>query len=447
MRAQPAPPAITDRSVSVLIVCDHASARFGGEAILPLHYFSLLRARGLEVWLVAHGRTRGELSALFPGETRIRFVEDTWLHKLLWRLGKLLPMQIAYMTTGFAARLAVQLALRKLVQRLVASERIDIVHQPTPVSPREPSIIFNVGAPVVIGPMNGGMNYPPGFCRQRGRIENLLLDFGRASAAWLNAVMPGKQRAALLLVANRRTLRALPTGLSAQVEQLVENGVDLTLWKSRADAHRPAESGVTRFAFVGRLISLKGVDMLLEAFAKAAARAPMQLVIIGDGEERERLQRQATFLPPPLASRATARPAEPPVRFTGWLPQTACARELSAVDCLVMPSLHDCGGAVVLEAMSMSKPVIATAWGGPLDYLDASCGILIEPHDRAALVSGFAQAMVDIANSPAQRESMGRAARRKVERHYDWDVKVGRVLHLYRRVLETQTVPAATASA
>jgi len=442
MRPQAAPPAVTDRSLNVLIVCDHASARFGGEAILPLHYFRLLRDRGFEVWLVAHARTRGEISELFPDETRIRYVEDTWLHRLLWRVGGFLPSRVAYVSAGFVSRISVQLAQRRIVRSLVASEGINIVHQPTPVSPREPSIIFDVGAPVVIGPMNGGMNYPPAFRRERGWFEKLALNLGRASAAWLNSLMPGKQRAALLLVANARTLEALPDGVCSHVEQLVENGVDLDLWHAHAHAQtqRRATAGVTRFAFVGRLLSLKAVDVLLEAFAIASAQVPMQLVVIGDGEERERLTRQARALLPhgPHGGDDAA------VRFTGWLPQEECARELADIDCLVMPSLHDCGGAVVLEAMSMSKPVIATAWGGPLDYLDESCGILIEPRDRAALVDGFAQAMRRIAESPLERVRMGGAARRKIEDHYDWDVKAGRILHLYRQVLGLRAMPAAT---
>ena len=442
MRRQAAPLATPDPSLNVLIVCDHASARFGGEAILPLHYFRLLRDRGFRVWLVAHARTRAELSELFPDEPRIRYVEDTLAHKLLWRIGERLPGKIDYLTTGFAARVMVQIALRRIVRSLVASEGIDIVHQPTPVSPREPSLIYDVGAPVVIGPMNGGMDYPPAFRRERGWIEQLLLRFGRTSAAWLNALMPGKQRAALLLVANARSHNALPAGVCAQVEELVENGVDLELWHPpHADPLSPVgASGVTRFAFVGRLLGLKAVDLLLEAFAIASARAPMRLVIIGDGEERKRLIAQARALfPTPPADAGDA-----PVRFTGWLPQTVCARELAEVDCLVMPSLHDCGGAVVLEAMSMSKPVIATAWGGPLDYLDDSCGILIEPRDRQALVQGFAQAMLRIANSPQERVTMGRAARRKIEDHYDWDAKGRHILHLYRQVLRAQTMPAAS---
>ena len=60
----------------VLIVADHASARFGGEAALPFHYFRVLRARGAPVWLISHARTRDELTELFGNDPRIRYVED-----------------------------------------------------------------------------------------------------------------------------------------------------------------------------------------------------------------------------------------------------------------------------------------------------------------------------------------------------------------------------------
>ena len=92
------------------------------------------------------------------------------------------------------------------------------------------------------------------------------------------------------------------------------------------------------------------------------------------------------------------------VHFAGWLAQSACAEWLRDADALVLPSLLECGGAVVLEAMSMAKPVIATAWGGPLDYHDASCGVLVIPESREAIIDGFAAAMVALAR-PSRRAS------------------------------------------
>jgi glycosyltransferase involved in cell wall biosynthesis len=414
----------------VLIVSEHASARFGGEAALPLHYFRVLRARGHDVWLITHSRTRDELSGMFPDEARILYIEDNALHRLMWRIGRRLPAQIAYFTVGFVSRFATQLAQRRIARRLVRTERIDVVHQPMPVSPREPSMMFGVGAPVIIGPMNGGMEYPPGFKRARGWAERSLLRCGRFSAAALNALMPGKRRAALLLVANERTRLALPQGVCADVAELVENGVDLALWQAPpAEPQASSATALTTFVFLGRLVAWKAVDLLIRAFAGAATTLPMRLLVVGDGGERDRLEALARE----LGVAELADSPRPGVRFAGWLPQTACAQELRNADCLVLPSLLECGGAVVLEAMAMGKPVIATAWGGPLDYLDESCGVLVPPAGRESLIDGIAQAMLRLAASPAQRRQMGRNGREKVLRDYDWEVKVDRMLQMYEQ--------------
>ena len=85
----------------VCVVAENASFQFGGEASLPLHYYSRLRARGVEAWLIVHGRTRKELETLFPDdEGRIQFIPDKWFHKLIWSLTKYLPRRVADATLG-----------------------------------------------------------------------------------------------------------------------------------------------------------------------------------------------------------------------------------------------------------------------------------------------------------------------------------------------------------
>ena len=428
----------------VLIAAEHASARFGGEAALPLHYFRVLRGRGVPVWLLTHARTRAELSSLYPDDARIHYIEDTAWHRAMWRIGKRLPDAVAYATTGFLSRLSTQLAQRRMARRLVREHGIDVVHQPMPVSPREPSMLHGLGAPVLIGPMNGGMDYPPAFRRQRGTVERILFAVGRASASALNRLMPGKRRAATLLVANRRTRDALPAGLAAEVVELVENGVDLGVWRAPPLPAGNVASSVTTFAYMGRLVDWKAVDLLLHAFARARAGAPMRLWILGDGAERDRLE----ALCRELGILGTEAQAVGAVFFHGWLAQSACAERLGEADVLVLPSLLECGGAVVLEAMSMAKPVIATAWGGPLDYLDSSCGVLVPPESREAIVSGFAAAMVELAASAPMRGRLGAAGQRKVRREFDWDAKIDRMLELYGDAIrrsDRATTPCADA--
>jgi glycosyltransferase involved in cell wall biosynthesis len=79
--------------------------------------------------------------------------------------------------------------------------------------------------------------------------------------------------------------------------------------------------------------------------------------------------------------------------------------------------------------------VIASAWGGPLDYLDERCGVLVAPTGRDAFVQGLADAMVRLAGSPTLRREMGRQGRDKVRGDYDWEVKVDRMVAVYRHAI------------
>jgi glycosyltransferase involved in cell wall biosynthesis len=119
------------------------------------------------------------------------------------------------------------------------------------------------------------------------------------------------------------------------------------------------------------------------------------------------------------------------VYFHGYLSQAECARQLQQGDALVLPSLLECGGAVVLEAMAVALPVIATDWGGPADYLDPNCGILVTPSSRTDMVEGFAAAMVKLANDPELSRKMGAVGRQKIEKEYDWDRKVDKIRQIY----------------
>ena len=415
---------MNNRYPRVLIVADHASASFGGEAILPLHYFRVLLSRDAPVWMIVHERSKPELERL-PREarTRIRYVPDTLVHRGLWQAGRHLPRRLDIATFNYASHVLTQCIAREYAAELVRTERIDVVHQPIPVSPKEPSVLFDLGAPLVIGPMNGGMSYPQGFKSFEGAVSRAAMQLGRSAADRLNRLIPGKHRAAILVVANPRTRRALPSGVTASIVELAENGVDLGVWRQR----RPERGTrrVPRFIFAGRLVPYKAVDCLLGAFCRVLEQRDAELRIVGDGPLRGDLEQLARSLA-----------IDHRVHFTGWLTQAELAEQLLHSEALVLPSLMECGGAVVLEAMASAVPVIATAWGGPLDYLDRSSGFLVAPTDRTTLIDGFADAMTRLADLPELGLRMGAAGRRRVIDYFDWETKVDRMLEIYDHAIE-----------
>jgi glycosyltransferase involved in cell wall biosynthesis len=341
------------------------------------------------------------------------------LHKALFRLGQFLPRRLAEATTGLIIHLTTQFSQRHIVRHLVKTHSIDVVHQPIPVSPKTPSQMFGLGVPVIIGPLNGGMEYPPAFRGEQGLISRVALLFGRALANLSNFLIPGKRHARLILVANRRTWEALPVGLNGSIVEVVENGVDFDIWRKTALTRMPDAS--VRFVFVGRLIDWKAVEIVLEALHRLQGQICASLEIIGDGPMRQAWENMTDRLG--LKSVVT---------FSGFMSQQDCAKRLQGADVLVLPSLFECGGAVVLEAMAVGLPVIATAWGGPLDYLDETSGILVAPDSREALVAGFAAGMKTLAQSHQLRTKMGEAGYARARQHFDWQRKIDQILELYQ---------------
>ena len=396
----------------ILIVAENASTRLGGEAILPYHYFRLLRARGLDAHLIVHERMRAELEQLFASDlAQLHFVADQTLQKLFYKAGRLLPRRIDEATLGLANQLLTQVAQRAVVRRLLLPGTI--VHQPIPVSPRFPSVMAGLGAPLVVGPLNGGMEYPPAFRDAESVITRTLIALGRAFTNAINAVFSGKRNAALVLAANARTRAALPSHLKGRVAELAEHGVATSQWSSIADPNP------RRFIFIGRLVDWKALDLALEALAQVPGAT---LDVVGDGPMRAKWE-------------ARAKALNAPANFHGWKSQAECAILLAGATALVLPSIYECGGAVVLEAMAAAVPVIATAWGGPLDYLDPTCGYLIPPKSREFLIAGFTAAMQALAQSPTLSAQMGIAGRTRVLAHFAWDQKINRMLGLYHSLI------------
>ena len=399
----------------ICIVAEHASTRFGGEAFLPVHYFSLLQARGIETWLIVHSRTRNELTELFPQDkSRILFVPDLWIHRLFFRLSLRLPRRLSEATFGLLNQLITQFCQRSMLRQLIRKQDINVIHQPVPISPRFPSALFGLGVPVVIGPLNGGMEYPPAFRSSESWISRAAIAFLKLFADAGNSLLPGKKRAAVVLVANERTRNALPKGICGRVIEMNENGVDIGTWHSESG---DPVSTTPLFVFVGRLVDWKALDIVIRALAQVPTA---ELDVVGDGPMLETWRSLARKL------RVSER-----VHFVGRETQSQYAARLRQSVGLVLPSLYESGGAVVLEAMAAAKPVIATRWGGPLDYLDRSCGILVDPESYRALVTGFADAIQNLIDHPELAKAMGDAGRKRAVRDFDWQRRIDRIVEIY----------------
>jgi glycosyltransferase involved in cell wall biosynthesis len=419
--------------MNILIVADNWSMRWGGESSFPIIYARHFLRRGASLWMVAHGRVREEMLQAFPEHhDRISFIEDTPGMLRLGRLSRGLPYRIKDLFVSAATHMMTQRLARRTALELVGSQPIDVVFEPFPISPKALSYMYGLGVPVVIGPMCGGMDFPPAFRDYDSRATRAAVALGRRASLLAHYLAPGKRRADVLIVANERTRAALPPGCRGRVVTVVESGVDLSTWSADERPDSPA-TGPVRFVFSGRFVDWKGVQFLLDAFLKVRGRRDdCVLELIGDGE-----------LGPEIRERCAAPELKDRVRLHGWLSRPDAARVIREADIFVMPSLRECGGGAILEAMALGKPIVAANWGGPGAYVNETCGILVEPSSKDAYVDGLADAMDRLAASEELRTRLGRGGRERIRQEYfDWESKGDRVLEILEEAIRTAGRPA-----
>jgi glycosyltransferase involved in cell wall biosynthesis len=271
------------------------------------------------------------------------------------------------------------------------------------------------------------MVYPPGFRYLEGRFERCFEWSGRLVASLVNHLIPGKLRAEALVVANEQTKQALPRGYRGILyEGIPDIGVNLVTWRRQHPLGGPRQRERVRFIFLGRLVNWKGVDLLLDAFARVVVPFPAaQLEILGDGPLRGALEAQAVRLG-----------VRDRVNFVGWVKPAEGATRMQDADVFVLPSLRECGGSAVFEAMALGLPSIVASWGGPGLYVPDDCGIRVEPLSRDTFVAGLAEAMLCLARDPQLRQRMGESAvRYSNEGIFNWERKIDRFLEIYREVV------------
>jgi len=221
----------------------------------------------------------------------------------------------------------------------------------------------------------------------------------------------------------------LTAGLSPDRVVTIHNGIDVhqveatviedrTTWLCRwqLDPHAPVVTTI------GRLTLQKGQDVLLQAARQLLNEWPtIQFAILGDGPMRETLEQQACQ----LGIRAQ-------VHFLGY--QAEVATWIAASDTVVLPSRDEGLPYVLLEALALARPIVATHVGGIPEVIeDGQHGILVPPEAPRSL----AQAILQLLQHPAQAQTLGQAGRCHVQANFPVTAMVEKTVQVYRNVLRT----------
>ncbi len=250
---------------------------------------------------------------------------------------------------------------------------------------------------------------------------------------------PWKTR--LFIAAERRTARwtdrlieLTPGGIEEHLAQgigrrdqfvTIFSGIDLKPY-SDARAQRAATRSTLGFredefvvGAVGRLEPVKGFSYFIAAAENIAARAPQaRFVHAGDGSEASAL-------------RAKAGALNGRVKFLGLRDDVPAL--MAAFDVLVVPSLNEGMGRVILEAGAAGTPVVASRVGGiPEIVRDGTTGLLVPPRDAQSI----AAAVLSLAGDRAKARAMGESARRFVAPDFSLDRMIMRIEALYEELVQ-----------
>jgi phosphatidylinositol alpha-1,6-mannosyltransferase len=191
---------------------------------------------------------------------------------------------------------------------------------------------------------------------------------------------------------------------------------------------RIARSGDLLLLSIGRLQRRKGHDLVIQALAACRQALPqLRYVIIGDGDERPRLEQMVRELG--LGGTVT---------FEGEVPADSLPAYYAACDIFVMPNRVDGVdvegfGIVFLEAAATGRPTIGGRSGGVPEAIDENrTGLLVSGTDAPELVA----ALTHLAGSAELRTSMGAAGRARVVERFNWERAAADVTALHRSLLK-----------
>jgi len=153
--------------------------------------------------------------------------------------------------------------------------------------------------------------------------------------------------------------------------------------------------------------------------------APVELLIIGNGPERDKLSKLARDLG--LAQ---------DVRFTGFLSHRETEAEILGGDVFCLPAWREAFGVVYLEAMAVERPTIGCRGQGPSDFItDGTTGYLVEPKS-AESIRDVLQAIID---DPCDAARVAAAGRSKVFAQLTWRQNAATMLNLYQSLIARKT--------
>lgn len=327
---------------------------------------------------------------------------------------------------AYAGRLnAWQKRALPLAKRLCAELGVELIHQITPIEFRSmgdygciPDVKF------VCGPIGGGEYIPKGlgvYARRHIAEEMLRKLINKVSL--LSLKMNGRlKRCDALLFANNETERYLPS-VNAVTGNMTEIGIGAD---EIEDIHRDTNDKKCIFLVAGRLNYRKGHELLMDALALLSDALDFECHIVGTGPELKRLKDKCEKLS--LSDRVT---------FFGRVAFDEMAKIYKNADVLVLPSLRETTGSVLLEGMAKGLPVVTVnSFGGGM-LVGETNGWLYSGSSKDEYIRNLSSVLEKCIVSPEDIKGKAQGAL-QVAKSNTWSCKMEQYDSVYRSLLPEQ---------
>ncbi len=301
-------------------------------------------------------------------------------------------------------------AWRQLRRRIFAGE-FDVVLRVLPMTAVLPSpfafFLRNGPIPFVIGPLNGGLPWPPGFSQlenQKEWIANL-----RDLYRYLPFARSTYRHAAAIIVASSQTYSEFAEYCD-KLFFVPEPGIARSL--CYGDSRNPKPGAKLELIFVGGLVPRKACDLALRAAAPLLRKDLASFMVIGDGPERSRLEQ---------LTRSVG--IEKAVSFCGWLSHAEVLKRLRSADIFVFPSLRDNGAGVVFEALGTGAVPVVADFGGPGDIVHPDVGYKVALTTENDIVAQMEKILTELAQNRDRLQQLRRQGMAYVRECLTWDAK------------------------
>ena len=375
------------------------------EALAQLHDVTLVIRSSREE---AVRRSQGPIHSVEA--IRLPRLESTYAWSIRWIFRNQFTSR-ALTAFGYPFAIAFELQAWRQVRARIKAGEYDVVLRLLPVPAVLPSpfafLLRSCPVPFVIGPVSGGLPWPAGFSqadKQKGWILGLrnlyrLLPFARSTYRHAAAIIAGASQTYAEFASYREKLFFL-----------LENGVSRSLC---ANGQRSlARNGRLELIFVGGLVPIKACDLALRAAAPLLRSDLARFTVVGDGPERDRLERLTRSLGIDKA-----------VSFCGWLNHDEVQQRLRQADVLVFPSVRDNSPAVVFEALAAGAVPVVVDFGGPGDIVNPEVGFKVSLTNESDVVSQMEKILASLAQDRDLLNRLRQQGMRYARERLTWDAK------------------------